>query len=342
MRRLKYGIGFLGFFLLFASYRIVVGPFYAYCCTKKDHARLTQILTPIANLSYSDNFIGNHLHSAVYGSPEQVEFLLQKGVDPNGRDRDGETPLIHVAKFEKFDEETQKKMDLLLDHGADIWACDKEGNSVFFHATGNLDCLKYLISRCENFDPFVVNYEGKNLLFGAIENERNDDPAVLQFLLSQGLDPNSPSFEWHYLPLEEACTFSRPRLVRTLLEAGAQYGSLTEFNTRHHLTPEIFEILKSYEDRQVPDTGNTSPTREALREAARIRTEEYKRHQPPSQLAYDIKMRRYYDYKFVKEACIDPPPELPEDVELERIYKAETESHTMTFTKWVFQILFGG
>jgi ankyrin repeat protein len=232
---------FSGIFLLFASYRITVGPLYAYCCTKKDQARLTQILTPIANLSYSD-IGGNLLHSAIYGSPEQVEFLLQKRVDPNGRDQDGKTPLIRAARFEKFDGETQKKMDLLLDYGADIWACDKEGNSVFFHATGNLDCLKYLISRCHNFDPFVVNYEGENLLFGAIKNERNDDPAVLQFLLSQGLDPNSPSFEWHYLPLEEACTFRRPRLVRTLLEAGAQYGSLTEFNTRHHLTPEIFEI----------------------------------------------------------------------------------------------------
>jgi hypothetical protein len=57
-------------------------------------------------------------------------------------------------------------------------------------------------------------------------------------------------------------------------------------------------------------------------------------------------MRRYYDYKWRKEACVDyvngPPPKSPEDAEFEKIYDAETDGLTMMGIKWAFQILFGG
>jgi ankyrin repeat protein len=69
------------------------------------------------------------LHLAVvYGGPEVVELLLEAGVTPDIRDRDGRTPLFYARG--------EVAVDLLIRHGANVNARDKSGHTALTEAVG--------------------------------------------------------------------------------------------------------------------------------------------------------------------------------------------------------------
>lgn len=71
----------------------------------------------------------NALHSAIMISKEinVIRILLLKGIDVNGRDINGKTPLHYIGN--KTSREDLLIMKLLIKYGADVDAKDKQGNS---------------------------------------------------------------------------------------------------------------------------------------------------------------------------------------------------------------------
>ena len=74
----------------------------------------------------------SRLYSAGSGgcsrNPDIMELILSKGVDVNGRDRDGKTALHHVA-HDDYCEDTEKFIEILLGHGADTNIRDKNSDT---------------------------------------------------------------------------------------------------------------------------------------------------------------------------------------------------------------------
>lgn len=60
--------------------------------------------------------------AALWGDVEYVELLLKHGADPNARDKDGRTPLHYVA----FNGHVEI-VKVLLEHGADPRIADNGG-----------------------------------------------------------------------------------------------------------------------------------------------------------------------------------------------------------------------
>jgi ankyrin repeat protein len=82
-----------------------------------------------------DRHGGGLLHARL--QPETLRHLLLAGLDPNGRDRRGLTPLMCQQHLECN--------RLLLEAGADLHATDLQGNSVLAYQAGALDgCCGYL------------------------------------------------------------------------------------------------------------------------------------------------------------------------------------------------------
>ena len=57
-----------------------------------------------------------------------IKVLLEFGLSPNIKDRNGETPLMRAIKFHN-----QFAIDLLQQYGADIHTIDNRGNNALFH-----------------------------------------------------------------------------------------------------------------------------------------------------------------------------------------------------------------
>jgi ankyrin repeat protein len=66
-------------------------------------------------------------------SVEEMEKLIQEGVDVNAKDEKGLTPLLRLAKSEKISDNLVKIFSLLIQHGANVHSLDSNGkNALLF------------------------------------------------------------------------------------------------------------------------------------------------------------------------------------------------------------------
>ncbi|XP_046438240.1 serine/threonine-protein kinase/endoribonuclease IRE1-like [Daphnia pulex] len=65
------------------------------------------------------------------GNPivEEIEKLIQEGLDVNAKDEKGLTPLLHLVKSEKISENLVKIFILLIQHGANVNSLDSNGEN---------------------------------------------------------------------------------------------------------------------------------------------------------------------------------------------------------------------
>lgn len=89
------------------------------------------------------------LLSARDGDQDNVQELLNQGVDVNHADQGGHTALIWAIKSQHLE-----IIDLLITRGADINTTDKRGGTALSWAalTGNQDCVRLLIKKGANID----------------------------------------------------------------------------------------------------------------------------------------------------------------------------------------------
>ena len=120
------------------------------------------------------------LYLAVKNAPHRapfpiVELLLQKGADINKANSHMQLTPLHIAK-------SIDMIRYLLDHKANMYAEDKNGNTPFQRRLHNVEMIKLLIEK--GFDVNFPNQKGETPL--QIAYQRKYQKKVIKFLIEQG------------------------------------------------------------------------------------------------------------------------------------------------------------
>ena len=177
-----------------------------------------------------------------HGSTKPISRLLDFGANVNGTDKDGFTPLMSFAFSSIGCLETAR---LLIDRGADVFACDFDGKSAILYAlySSNSDLAELLaaqgaardrhtLQKCYRTTLFGDNTEHLAPLFAALGAERgvieavmSKDQAALSRILFPPKSKRKPAIEELNEALMLAASNQMPvSIARSLLEAGADPG----------------------------------------------------------------------------------------------------------------------
>lgn len=108
--------------------------------------------------------------AALNGEYERVEKLLNKGWDPNKRDKSGYSAMHYACRSNH-----KGVAKLLLEHGADVNITTRSGGATPLHRAafmGHLDLTKFLLEKGAN--PALVDSDGRNVLHKAAEKGHVD------------------------------------------------------------------------------------------------------------------------------------------------------------------------
>ncbi|NQY04661.1 MAG: ankyrin repeat domain-containing protein [Flavobacteriaceae bacterium] len=215
------------------------------------------------------------LHMAVRrGDPELIDFFIEKGVNINQVDENGNTALINAvgSKIENFQKVaklskhvnhqnnegftaltlaikrgSKDTFDYLIKNGADIHIQDKEGNNLMFYAfesyyPRNEETYAYFIDTLNTSGVKAANRytNGNTLAHIAIEKESD---FLLNKSLALGVDINLKN-GLNLSPLHLAAMKSKDKnLLSILLKNGADKSSKTEYNESAYDLAQENEIL---------------------------------------------------------------------------------------------------
>jgi len=125
-----------------------------YVATAKGHVHVVEFL--LQQVADPSTVVNDLLITASgYGSTEVVRLLLERGANPNAKDKDGETPLHEAAKNGHVD-----VVKLLLEKGADLNARDYMGRTPLHYAAenGHVDVVKLLLEHGADFKKKDVGW----------------------------------------------------------------------------------------------------------------------------------------------------------------------------------------
>jgi ankyrin repeat protein len=123
------------------------------------------------------------MHAALYGDPESVRLLLDKGADPNLKNEAGATALMWSL-------DDLEKTRLLLDHGADANIQSDDGVTALIIAAGRFGSsaiVKLLLDHGAN--PSAKSPDSSRTPL--VEAARAGDEAALKLLIAHGADVKS-------------------------------------------------------------------------------------------------------------------------------------------------------
>ncbi|PWT77351.1 MAG: hypothetical protein C5B59_04285 [Bacteroidetes bacterium] len=148
--------------------------------------------------------------ASLYGTPDQMKILLNRGADINYLNKDSITALwMAVPDWEKS--------NLLLDHGANPASQSKEGYTVLYKLVifpGSAPLLKRMLEM--GVDP-KRDRHSTMLLFNAVQS---CDTNVVSQLLATGLNPDDSVFYGEYA-LNSALFYRCSDVVKQLVDHGA-------------------------------------------------------------------------------------------------------------------------
>jgi len=159
------------------------------------------------------------------GDPKTIRLLIEHGANVNLRDREGRTPLMHLAADMGYlvadhPKEALRAIHTLLELGADASLSDKEGNDVITIYESDMRRSR------EAVDPKLIQLFRKQgargggptaELFQAISD---GDAKQIQKALAQGADLQQKS-PFGGTPLTMAASIGTTEIVQLLLDAGA-------------------------------------------------------------------------------------------------------------------------
>ena len=145
------------------------------------------------------------------GEIEEVELLLDKGVDVHANDNVGWPPLVRAAEYGQL-----RIVEILLERGADPLK-GTVGNRLPLHFSaeaGHLAIVNLLLKQ-PSVDPNFKDYTGQTALFKAANNGHHE---VVELLLQQkGIEPDAVSKDG-FTPLLQAIFEIHQKVVKLLLD----------------------------------------------------------------------------------------------------------------------------
>lgn len=185
-----------------------------------DRGAIRKMLSADADLIKAKDSGGSTLlhHAAGFASLETMQFLLDKGADPNAANRRKSTPLFWAIHDEA-------KVRLLLAKGADVNAKQADGRSVLYQAAsiGNGAAIAKLLLE-KGADPNTPSATGQTPLMAAANRSNTE---TLQMLLAKKVNVNARSGNGS-TALIAAAGSGNPESVRLLLAAGADPNILSK------------------------------------------------------------------------------------------------------------------
>ena len=154
------------------------------------------------------------LHCAVQISlPKIMRKLILEGAHVNSKSRTGVTPLMVVAEagYERVEE-----VHFLLNHGAEVNACDDEGCTALMHASrmGFIQIVRILLDN--GADPEARSKDGETALILA---SRGAHTEIVHLLLGSGASTDSP------IGVIAMFVTSRREIVQILLDRGVDINA---------------------------------------------------------------------------------------------------------------------
>lgn len=187
-------------------------------------------------VNVQDRLNNNPLHyAALYGSPESVRILLNRGADVKARNKSEATPLIYGAY--NFD-----KARMLVEKGSDINAkssADMTPLLVAVSVHGNTATVRYLLEK--GADVKAAGPLGSDALQTAA---MKGDAEMVRLLLQKGADPKRKDMAG-FTALLNAFSDPDQERVRVLMDAGSDVNATNTFSgavkngpiALNHMTP---------------------------------------------------------------------------------------------------------
>ena len=145
---------------------------------------------------------------------EIAEILIKRGANVNVRNPDDQkTPLIYVSMHPHM-KEHHHLIHMLVDHGADVNAIDRNDHTALFLSAmnGHGDCVEALLEHGAHVDH-RQKHNGHTSLHAAAENGHSD---VVEALLEHGADVTLTATSDGRTALELAKRNGRRKIVRTI------------------------------------------------------------------------------------------------------------------------------
>jgi uncharacterized protein len=220
-----------------------------------------------------DSFEEHPLHTACRAGRTRIaKLLLDAGADLNARGQHGMTPLHHAVRSY-----SPGLVRLLLEKGADASTEDDFGCTSFYFAaaTGDAKMIDEFVRRriepdlrsaiyirgaSEVLEQLRVHPElisaGRTLQLMLWDSIRVGSSDLVAFLVENGADPNSPTWE-RQLPVFQAAVAGNPSVLCTLLERGGRADindhvgrPILQASVDYHMPPEIVAVLRQYGARE--------------------------------------------------------------------------------------------
>ena len=159
-------------------------------------------------------------YAALYGNPESVRILLDRGADPKSRNKSEATPLIYAAV--NFD-----KTRLLVEKGADVNAQSAIGMTPLLVAVsvhGNTETVRYLLDKGADLKAVVVGDGTDALQMAAAKG----DTGMVRLLLKKGADPRRANLAG-FTALLNSFSVSDSEPVQVLIDAGSDVNAANTF-----------------------------------------------------------------------------------------------------------------
>ncbi|MGH9822759.1 MAG: ankyrin repeat domain-containing protein, partial [Blastocatellia bacterium] len=178
------------------------------------------------------------LESAKKGDIDFVGLFLAAGMDPDVRNKSGQTALMAAARKGQC-----AAIEMLLDRGASVNLKDSEGVMALHYAAGAPDdfkCLKTLIAH--GADVKARTSRGSTPLIYAIslpemppigESLASDELAKVKLLLDKGADINA-KYHGGYSPLMRSTIFGNLEIIKLLLDRGADTKAVNDQGQTAH------------------------------------------------------------------------------------------------------------
>ncbi|MCA8448971.1 ankyrin repeat domain-containing protein [Burkholderia vietnamiensis] len=165
---------------------------------------------------------GDLVHWAINSKrSEHAVYLIRQGAEVNEKDHGLESSILVCAVSAGMDD----VVEAAIDAGADLNAMDRNGWTPVLQAVadGRVAILNRLLDAGALLKPFTGT---NDTLHVAAENAK--DPAMIGFLVGQGLDVNEPlnaPGQWHdgMTPLHCAAEVGNDAMLQALLDAGADH-----------------------------------------------------------------------------------------------------------------------